>query len=133
MPTEALRTATLILRGHDPARPAISYVELLRHAHLKRVRDVSHYVRPAAGQGEFVLAVQLRDTSWNVTTRTDVARAVQYLMELMLLSPSAVVTDHALHIYSCDTITNAGMQQIEQRSGGCISGLRTTDFADEFG
>lgn len=131
-PLERNRTATLIILGEDARRIPFTYVELLRHPHLKRVRDVTPFCLPRSGADAFVLAVQLRASGERLLASTGPEVIIDILVGFGLLSDAALLSYSTVCEYACETITDAGLRIIERRARGRVVTVRTTDFADGF-
>lgn len=131
-PKERNRVASLLLRGTDPTRPDLSYVELMRHPLFQRVRDVTPFCVPAVGGHEFVLCAQLRPAGEETLLTAGADALLSKLAEQDLLSPRARLTASALCEYAYETITDAALRTLERAAGGRLITVPTTDFADGF-
>lgn len=131
-PLERNRTATLVLRGEDARRLPFTYVELLRHPDIKRVRDVTPFCLPQLDEDAFVLAVQLRASGERLHASAGPGAIVDTLIGFGLLSDAALLSRSAMCEYASETITDTGLRTIERRARGRVVTVRTTDFADGF-
>jgi hypothetical protein len=122
---------SLLIRGMDSGRDRYSYVEIVSDPVVKRVRDVSAFVAPIRGH-EFALSTQLRNLGGQWLAEQGIGSIAKHLGSLGLLSEEAVVTDSAQFDHRQATINDADLRRLEYMSGGCLLGVRTTDFADGF-
>jgi hypothetical protein len=131
-PLEQNRAVSLVLRGKDAPRVRFSYVELLRDAYFKRVRDVTPFCLPPLGSEDVVLCVQLREAGEQLLASLGPKAIIGHLVDLGLLSCQAELSHTAKCDYAFQTIADSGLRAIERQSRGRVVAVRTTDFADDF-
>ena len=124
---------SLLLLIRVRKNPGIGYVEVLADDLIRRVRDVGRFAAPGPEEGTMILAVQLK-TRNPVTGEhlNDVAgRVMKRLQKLRILAEDATLLEHQLEAFTHRTIPNATVRALAESTGSFITGLTTTDFAEE--
>ena len=120
-----------VLRLSGAGGGPFSYVELLGHPVLKRVRDIGAYCRPQLPAGERLLVVQSRRDEALDDDALGRRLAEQLVRVRLLDRPGEIVgvgrTDMPL-----STLTDATLDRIARRADGRIETLETSDLAEGF-
>lgn len=123
------RNLVMRLRGGGQRR--FSYVEVLGHPRLKRLRDLSPLVTPAVDPQERILCVQHRSTMSDDAI-ADACTLVADLTQTRLMESLPEVVDAVRTDVTLETLTNATLKRLERASMGRVEGLPTTDIAEGF-
>ena len=128
---EHSRLRCVLILLDSPADLDFGYVEVLGDPLIRRVRNVSSFVRPKLLSGRSIVCIQVRESNAVDTELNDlVEEVVQRLRVLRLLSSDDRVVDSVDTPFEYWTIPAAELDRLNESLGGSACGIATTDVAE---
>ena len=126
-----VKSLLMLLRVAHPIETG--YIEVLGDDIIRRIRNVGRFARPRPDHGTMILCVQLRErhpaTEGALSDLVD--RVQARLRRLRVIGSGDKIVDQKMEHFTHETIPDASVRSIGDQTGKIVTGLTTTDFAED--